>query len=139
MSLQPGLPSFSRSCLLLFTPLCHCCSVSSAPFPSICSSFSPLWLCLSYPLVVPWIHAFHVGTFESISQSSELSLCLPNCDVSVCAETRSEWTRRGSKKTTVSKQAVIISDAPLSLFFPPFSLSSLLRRIHHDPSLCIVM
>lgn len=78
-------------CLLLFPPLCHCCSVSFTPLPSpcaesICSSAdslllsffpllsAPLWLCLPlpHPRLLPWIHAFHVGTFLSIPQSSEL-------------------------------------------------------------------
>lgn len=57
--LPPILPSLWHSCLLLFPPPCHCCSVSFAPFPflcaeSICSSLvslsSPAHLFLSLSL-----------------------------------------------------------------------------------------
>lgn len=68
MSLQPGLPSFSRSCLLLFTPLCHCCSVSSAPFPSICSSFSPLLSGCVY-LTLLLFRGFMPFTWEPLNPS----------------------------------------------------------------------
>ncbi|TWW66423.1 hypothetical protein D4764_20G0004550 [Takifugu flavidus] len=50
--------------------------------------------------------------------SSELSLCLPSCDVSVCAASRSEWTRRGSKKTRVlgmMRRDWIIPPLPVTL------------------------
>lgn len=90
--LSPFFHPSGVSCLLFFflflnfPPLCHCCSVSFTPFPLLCAesicvlSFLPslllsspgLCLLLSHPPPPPWIHAFHVGTFLSIPQSSEL-------------------------------------------------------------------
>lgn len=109
--------------LFYFSPLCR---RRSGPLLCIRSSFfylvvvvvfcsAPLCLCLPGPPLPPWIHAFHVGTFVCAPRSSALSLCPPSSDVSVCAAWRSEWTRRGSKKTRVSQQAVLLSHAPLTL------------------------
>lgn len=75
-SLQPGLPSLWRSRLLLFPPLCHCCSVSFTPFPflcaeSICSSLDSL----SSP-PSPFLHSSLVVSSSISPSSSPVDSCL---------------------------------------------------------------
>lgn len=125
-----------------------CMSPSALSFFLLTSFYSPVWLCLplAHPPLLPWIHAFHVGTLLSIHRSSELRCAylavwafVPWVEVNGQEgeqEDKSEQT--GSYDLRCSSQFPLIRSFFLS---PPFSLrlsimtSSLCR--HASP--CILV
>lgn len=158
-SLQPILPSLWRWCLLLFPPLCHCCSVSFTPSPllcaeSICSSL------VSLPSPPPPFFLSSLVVSSSISPSSSspvdsclsrgnlyihpselwAPLCLPSC-LSVCAVSGSEWTGGGARRQEWANRQLssqmLLSVLSVLFLFPlsPFLSASL----HHDPPPCVAM
>lgn len=128
---------------------------SSSVYESICSFlflltsfYSPVWLCLllAHPPLLPWIHAFHVGTFLSIHKSSELRCAyLAVWAFVLWVEVNGqEGEQEDKSEQTGSYDLRCYSQFPLSRSFflsPPFSLrlSIMTSSLCHHASPCILV